>query len=70
LVEEPENRLLELRYRGCRRDNPTAKPECDAETKAPAIGNRDKVLDLIDEPFAALPVAMQCEMDFLDVAPD
>jgi hypothetical protein len=69
-VEQPENGLLELRYRGGGRNDSAAKPERDAETKAPAIGNRDELLNLVDEPFAAFPVAMECEMDFLDVAPD
>ena len=69
-MKQPQNGLLELRQ-GCRcSDNATTEPQSDAQTEAPAVGNHDEFLDLIDKPFAALAVTVKGVMDFLDVAPD
>jgi hypothetical protein len=69
-MKKPQYCLFELRQRGCRGNDAAAEPERDAQTETPAIGDRDKFLDLIDEPLAASAVAVQRVMNFLDVAPN
>lgn len=68
-MEEPQDCLLELRYRGRRGDDATAEPKSDAQTEAPAVGNRHKLFDLVHESPATFSVAMQGVMDLLDIAP-
>ncbi|MGC2200916.1 MAG: hypothetical protein WA633_12330 [Stellaceae bacterium] len=69
-MEKPQNGLLKLRQSGGRSDDSAADPQRGAETKAPPIGNCYELLDLIDEAFATLTIAMQSMMDFFDVSAD
>jgi hypothetical protein len=69
-VENPQDRLLELRYRGCGAGDSTTEPQRDPQTEASSVGNCDESLNVIDEPFTTFLVAVQREVDHLDVVPD
>jgi hypothetical protein len=46
LVEESQDRLLELGYCGRRYDDTTAEPQCYAKAEALVIRNSNELLDL------------------------
>jgi hypothetical protein len=69
LVKKSENGLFELCQCSSRRHDSPTEPERDPQTEAPAIGHCNKFFDLIDEPLAALAIAVERGMDLLDVAP-
>src|SRR5215472_13364492 len=70
LMEKPQNCLFELRQSGSRRDDASSEPKCRAQAEATAIRNHHQVFDLIDQPSAALAIAVKSMMDLLDVTPD
>jgi hypothetical protein len=55
LVKESQNRLFELRQSGSRCHNATSEPQCYPQTEPTAIGNRDKVFNLVDKTLRPLP---------------
>jgi hypothetical protein len=66
-MKKSNDRLLELRYSsGCGNDS-TTEPKGHTQTEASPVRDRDEFFDLIDEPLAALGVAMEGVVDLLDV---
>src|SRR5215831_13221950 len=70
LMEKPQNCLFELRQSGSRRHDASSEPECRAQAEATAIRDHHQVFDLIDQPSAALAIAVKGMMDLLDITPD
>jgi hypothetical protein len=68
LVDEPQNRLLELGNRSRRSDDGTAEPHGEAKAEAPAVSDSTELLDLIDERLLGLAVAVQRATNIVDVA--
>jgi hypothetical protein len=69
-VEQAQDGLLELGQGGSRGHDAAAQPKSNAQTEAPAVRNYHEFLDLVDETFAALAVAVESEVDLLNVSPD
>jgi hypothetical protein len=68
--KSPQDRLLELGYRGRRGDDTAAEPQRDTKAEAPVIRNSNELLDLVDERWPALSVAVQRDTNTVDVAFD
>jgi hypothetical protein len=47
LVEKSKDSLFELRQGCSRGDHSTTEPKSDPQAEAPAIGNRNQLLDLV-----------------------
>jgi hypothetical protein len=67
-MKESLNGLLELSQSRCRCDDASSEPKGDAKTKAPAIGNRNELFNLIDKPPATFAIAVEGMMDLLDIS--
>ena len=69
-MEKSKDRLFELRHSCSRGDHSATEPKSDPQAEAPAIGNRHQFLDLIDEPFTTLAVAVEGIVDLLYITPN
>ena len=69
-MEKSKDRLFELRQSCSRGDHSAAEPKSDPQAEAPAIGNRDQFLDLIDEPLTTLAIAVEGIVDLLYIPPN